>query len=172
MEFDPIKLEILRMAKDVIIDEYINKKAEEHNKWLVESDHLWRTQRLRLGYPTIPPYPTELEIVQRAQLLFKFIISAKTQEVSKKEIIEEIKPPVSSIESGDKPTTIDYDINTKYPTISSETPMDEVIANTQSAPKDAILDVEVTKKEEEQSTINKLLKKIENLKGNWGINAQ
>ena len=34
---------------------------------------MWRTQRLRLAYPDIPTPPTEIDIVERAQIMLKFI---------------------------------------------------------------------------------------------------
>lgn len=68
-----INLEILRMARELVINEYTDRRAEVHNKWLVEAEHLWRSQRLRVAYPTIPPYPTEYDIVERAERLMKFL---------------------------------------------------------------------------------------------------
>ena len=66
-------LEILRMAKDIVINEHTDRRAQLHNKWLVDSDRLWKTKKLKLAYPTIPPYPTEGDIVLRAQSLFAFL---------------------------------------------------------------------------------------------------
>jgi hypothetical protein len=70
---DPVTFEILKIAKELVINEYTDRRAEQHNKWLVESEHLWRTQRLRLAYPTIPPYPTEEDIIARAALMLEFV---------------------------------------------------------------------------------------------------
>lgn len=67
------KLELLRMARELAVNEYIDRRAELHNRWLDESDKLWSTRRARLPYPTIPPYPTEAEILLKADALLAFI---------------------------------------------------------------------------------------------------
>lgn len=89
-------LEVLRIAKELVLNEYNTRRAEEHNKWLVESDFLWKTQQLRLAYPALPPYPTEKDILERAHLLLNFIQSKKESDIkssmtSQPEIKEEVK---------------------------------------------------------------------------------
>lgn len=102
MENDSEKmlLEILRMARELVINEYVDRRAQDHNNWLYESERLWATRRIKLQYPEIPPYPTEKEIVERAQTLLKFLIlgkepSKELQEINlptelPKEVIEEV----------------------------------------------------------------------------------
>lgn len=70
---DPVRLEILKMVKDLVISEHQDRRAQDHNRWLAESDQAWRNQRVRLPYPTIPPYPTEKEIIDRAQEVLEFL---------------------------------------------------------------------------------------------------
>lgn len=70
---DPVKLEILKMVKDLVLSEHQDRRAQDHNRWLAESEQTWRTQRSRLPYPTIPPYPTEKEIINRAQEVLEFL---------------------------------------------------------------------------------------------------
>lgn len=79
------KLELLRMARELAVNEYIDRRAELHNRWLDESDKLWSTRRSRLPYPTIPPYPTEAEILLKADALLAFI--------SKENAAKAITPP-------------------------------------------------------------------------------
>lgn len=76
----PTNLEILRMAREIVHNEYIDAKAQLHNKWLADSDALWRTSRVRLVYPPFPPYPTEDVIVARAKVLKNFLISNQESE--------------------------------------------------------------------------------------------
>jgi hypothetical protein len=71
---DPARLEILKIARELVINEYIDRRAQEHNEWLEKSAELWKTQRLALAYPVIPPYPTEKEIITRAVTLMEFLI--------------------------------------------------------------------------------------------------
>ena len=79
-EFDSKSLEILRMARELVINEHTDRRAEMHNQWLVESNELWRTRRVRLAYPSIPPYPNENDIIARAQKLLEFLSQASTKE--------------------------------------------------------------------------------------------
>lgn len=71
---DITRLEILKMARELTINEYIDRRAQEHNEWLSKSSELWKTQRLTLEYPVIPPYPTEKEIIIRARSLIDFLL--------------------------------------------------------------------------------------------------
>lgn len=74
---DTTRLEILKMARELTINEYIDRRAQEHNEWLGKSSELWKTQRLALAYPVIPPYPTEKEIITRAKALVDFLLVDK-----------------------------------------------------------------------------------------------
>jgi hypothetical protein len=70
---DSIRFELLKMSRELVISEYNNQRADLHNQWIVESDKIWRTQRLRVAYPPIPPFPTEVDIIKRAKLLMDFV---------------------------------------------------------------------------------------------------
>jgi hypothetical protein len=70
---DQSLMEILRMARDLTLNEYKDRRAELHNQWLAESDRVWRISRARVTYPPIPPHPTEAEILARAKLLMNFV---------------------------------------------------------------------------------------------------
>jgi hypothetical protein len=72
-KYDPIALDILKMARELVLNEYTDKRAQDHNKWLADFETVWKNTRVRLPYPDIPPYPTETEIVKRAQVLMDFI---------------------------------------------------------------------------------------------------
>ena len=67
------RLELLKMARVLLNEEYINRRAEDHNKWLAECDVVWREQRIKLPYPAFAPYPTEEQIVAKATTLYGFI---------------------------------------------------------------------------------------------------
>lgn len=71
-ETNSSRLEALRMAKEIVDNEYVNRRAEIHNRWLEESAQLWALQRLKLPYPSIPPYPSEDEVIRVAQSLLTF----------------------------------------------------------------------------------------------------
>jgi hypothetical protein len=67
------KLELLRMARELVINEYIDKRAQDHNAWLAQADVVWRTQGVRLAYPAFPQYPNEVDILTRARALNTFL---------------------------------------------------------------------------------------------------
>lgn len=73
MDRNEINLEILRIAKQLVINDYVDKRAELHNQWVTQSDLLWKTRGVKLGYPTIPPYPNEDDICAAANKLLKFL---------------------------------------------------------------------------------------------------
>ena len=70
------KLELLRMARELLNEEYINKRAEDHNKWVADADVAWKTQGIKLPYPPFAPYPKESEIVAKALTLYNFLKSS------------------------------------------------------------------------------------------------
>jgi hypothetical protein len=107
-------LEILKIARDLVINEHTDRRAELHNKWLVDSERLWRTSKLKLSYPPIPPYPTEFDIVNRAKTLIEFVNSQNntveintTSEVANVNVHIESNEITSNIESNTEPTASD-----------------------------------------------------------------
>lgn len=88
---EDIRLEVLRIAKDLVVGHYTDARAELHNRWVEESDRLWKSQRLRLAYPPIPPFPTEADILAKAQTLMEFLgIESRTG--AKTEVVVEPAP--------------------------------------------------------------------------------
>lgn len=102
---DHIKLELVKIARDLCFNEYTDRRAQLHNKWLVESEHLWRSQRLRLAYPDMPVYPSEADIMTRAEKLYKYInqnplepaISESEPEVEPVAVSEPVPEPVPEL---------------------------------------------------------------------------
>ena len=97
------KLEILRMAKEILFNEYVDKKAQLHNQWLADSDVAWRTRRMRLPYPVFPPYPDNEMIIARALQLERFLNSQPDTEekpIAAKEPVkvEEVQPVEKVVE--------------------------------------------------------------------------
>jgi hypothetical protein len=91
---DPARLEILKIARELVINEYIDRRAQEHNEWLEKSAELWKTQRLALAYPVIPPYPTEKEIIARAVTLMAFLIVDDKESDADQQVDLSEEPPV------------------------------------------------------------------------------
>jgi hypothetical protein len=71
-----IRLELLHMAKDLLMDEYHTKKEVMLEQWREAKDKTSPDGRLP-AYPEYPPYPTELDILRKASILNDFISKSK-----------------------------------------------------------------------------------------------
>ena len=67
------KFELLKMARELVNEEYINRRAEDHNKWIADCDVAWKTQGIKLPYPTFVIYPSDADIVAKATSLYNFL---------------------------------------------------------------------------------------------------
>ena len=111
------RLELLRMSREMVINEHVDRRAELHNKWVNESEELWKTKRQRLAYPSIPPYPTEKDILERAKALLDFISDTPTTEIKSvnpeksNSIVEEDKTQLDTVT--EKLETVNEQVETK-----------------------------------------------------------
>lgn len=187
LNYDPVYLEILRMAKDLVMQEYTDIRAQDHNKWLVESEHLWKTQRLRLAYPTIPVPPTERDIIARAQILLNFLAKEET----KKNIVDQTLTTKEMIELEEQElnTVKEDNVNINLTQISSSTlwvkiPEGEngilktgttatILLTTSTLTGNSLIissDPTITQSEQSKTGgtfLPSVLKRIEELKNNW-----
>lgn len=76
------KFELLKMARELLNEEYINRRAQDHNKWIAECDVAWKTRGIKLPYPPFAPYPTEAEIIAKASSLYTFLKEDETANVT------------------------------------------------------------------------------------------
>jgi len=182
-EFDSKSLEILRMARELVINEHTDRRAEMHNQWLVESNELWRTRRMRLAYPPIPPYPNENDIIARAQKLLEFLSQSSTKE-SKPPNTE----PVKSDTDISPDIVVEPESDAAVESIEFTEPMDAnvretvnvEVADTTSTvtPTPTVQELMDYMKEaraaepEPTGILPSLLKKIEEIRGNRNSNAE
>jgi hypothetical protein len=81
-----IRLELLKMAKDMLQEEYYGKREVISNDWQMKIE----SARLNGGavpdHPGFPSYPTEAEIIAKAQQLNGFVsnIPSNTQTTTSK----------------------------------------------------------------------------------------
>ena len=68
-----MRLELVKMSRELLLEEYINKRAEDHNSWLAESEVHWRKTGTKLPYPAFAKYPTDADIVNRAVTMYNFV---------------------------------------------------------------------------------------------------
>ena len=81
-----IRLELLKMAKDMLTDEYFGKREQISNNWQTQIE----TSRLKgetpPPHPGFPDFPSEAEIVKKATELNSFVSQIPTtiEKTSKK----------------------------------------------------------------------------------------
>jgi hypothetical protein len=115
---DQALLEILRMARELTINEYKDRRAELHNRWLAESERMWRMSRARLVYPTIPPHPTETEILARAKILMNFVAVS----VPDTELVQVAEPIVDVLPTIVTPLMVEVEPESP-PIVTSDLPL-------------------------------------------------
>ena len=81
-----IRLELLKMAKDMLNDEYYGKREQISNDWHVKVDSAKINGGTIPDHPGFPAYPTEAEIIAKATALNGFVsnipIDTKTNKKS------------------------------------------------------------------------------------------
>ena len=73
-----IRLELLKMAKDMLNDDYYGKREAVSNDWSCKVEtarHAGQTPPVHPGYPS---YPSEQEIIAKAQVLNGFVSNIPT----------------------------------------------------------------------------------------------
>ncbi len=79
-----IRLELLKIAKDVLEQEYHAKREVVLNNWQVASENA-RVQGQQLPIqPEFPPFPSETEIINKASALNGFVSQVPTGDTVKK----------------------------------------------------------------------------------------
>lgn len=73
------RLELLKMSREILNEEYINRRADAQSRWIKESEEAWKTRGELLPYPSSGAYPTESEIVAKAAALYQYVESGAVQ---------------------------------------------------------------------------------------------
>jgi len=68
-----IRLELLKMAKDLLLEEYHSSKDRLINEWQVKVESAKLNGQAIPEHPAFPTYPTETEIITKAQSLNGFV---------------------------------------------------------------------------------------------------
>ncbi len=68
-----IRLELLKMAKDMLSDEYYGKREQISNDWTTKVDSAKINGGTIPDHPGFPAYPSEAEIIAKAQVLNGFV---------------------------------------------------------------------------------------------------
>ena len=74
-----IRLELLKMAKDMLTDSYFSEKDRISADWSVRVDTAKLNGQLIPDHPPYPPYPSETDVVNKAQMLNGFVSNIPTE---------------------------------------------------------------------------------------------
>ena len=79
-----IRLELLRMAKELLMENYFSEKERLSNDWNVKVDVAKLNGQPVPEHPAFPTYPSEAEIINKAQTLNGFVSNTTVDKPTKK----------------------------------------------------------------------------------------
>jgi len=81
-----IRLELLKMAQTMLEQDYYGKREAISNDWTTKVENARHAGTPPPDHPGYPQYPTEAEIINKAQILNGFVsqIPVQTEKPSKK----------------------------------------------------------------------------------------
>jgi hypothetical protein len=68
-----IRLELLKMAKDMLVDEYHSKRDTTSQDWQIKVENARHAGAQPPEHPLLSPYPSEADIINKAQTLNGFV---------------------------------------------------------------------------------------------------
>ena len=68
-----IRLELLKMAKELLVEEYYGKKEQVTQDWQVKVENARHAGMVPPEHPALPAYPTEADVVAKATQLNGFV---------------------------------------------------------------------------------------------------
>lgn len=71
-----IRLELLKMAKEMLEQDYFGKREQISSDWNTKVSAALNNNETPPEHPMFPNYPSELEIIEKAQVLNSFISRA------------------------------------------------------------------------------------------------
>jgi hypothetical protein len=74
-----IRLELLKLAKDMLEQEYHSKREVIHNNWQVSTENARVQGQALPNQPEFPSFPSEAEIISKAQALNGFVSQVTTE---------------------------------------------------------------------------------------------
>lgn len=68
-----IRLELLKMAKDMVTEDFYSKREQISNQWNIQVEEDRKSGKELTALPELPSYPSEDEIITKAVKLNSFI---------------------------------------------------------------------------------------------------
>lgn len=79
-----IRLELLKMAKDMLEQEYHTQREKLVSEWQIKVEASKINGSVMPEHPALPAYPSEADIITKAQALNTFVSNINTSEVKSK----------------------------------------------------------------------------------------
>jgi len=79
-----IRLELLKMAKDLLLEDYVSSKERLINEWQVKVESAKLNGQAIPDHPAFPTYPSENEIIAKAQALNGFVSNITAEKTQSK----------------------------------------------------------------------------------------
>jgi len=79
-----IRLELLKMAKDMLSDDYFGKRDQISNDWQVKVESARLNGQPSPDHPGFPAFPSENDIIAKAQVLNGFVSNTPVDKASSK----------------------------------------------------------------------------------------
>ena len=79
-----IRLELLKMAKELLLEDYNSSKERLINEWQVKVESAKLNGQAIPEHPAFPTYPTENEIINKAQALNGFVSNITAEKTQSK----------------------------------------------------------------------------------------
>ena len=76
-----IRLELLKMAKDMLADDYFGKREQIGNDWSTKVESAKLNGGIIPEHPGFPPFPSEQDIIAKASALNGFVSNIPAQEI-------------------------------------------------------------------------------------------
>jgi hypothetical protein len=75
-----IRLELLKMAKDMLTEDYYGRREQVSNDWQVKVDNARHAGQTPPDHPGFPSYPSETDVISKANALNGFVSQIQTVE--------------------------------------------------------------------------------------------
>jgi hypothetical protein len=79
-----IRLELLKMAKELLLEDFNSSKERLINEWQVKVESAKLNGQAIPEHPAFPTYPTENEIIAKAQALNGFVSNITAEKTQSK----------------------------------------------------------------------------------------
>lgn len=97
---DIMTLRVITVVREVALKDHHEKRAWLHDRWLRDSEFLWKNNKVVLSYPDFPPYPTEADLMATAREIIELMknpvtdedIKAAEEMLAKREADKEVTP--------------------------------------------------------------------------------